>query len=409
MPTEQMLQKYAELIIKVGLNLQKGQPLVIHSPIECAQFARLCATAAYKAGASEVITDWSDELMSKITYQNAALDVLTNIPDWFKAQRMHFLRQGAASLSIDASDPDVFADVDPTVLQEYAKARRKAIKAYSDALMANHFTWCVVSVPTEAWAKKVFPGQDNATERLWEAIAKSVRLDTPDPVAAWRSHNESFARRIAFLNEKQFRNLHYKNAKGTDFTVGLADGHVWCGGAEKTIGGIEFTANMPTEEIFTTPHKDRLNGALHSSLPLNHNGVTIDDFSLTFKDGKVIDCTATKGEDLLRQLLGTDDGARSLGEVALIPCDSPISRMGILFYNTLFDENASCHFALGQSYPGCMQNGENASTEQLQSRGANDSLIHIDFMIGTSDLCITGTLSDGTFLLPVFRNGNWAF
>lgn len=408
---ENNLQKYASLIIRTGVNLQKDQTLVLSSPVECAPFARLCAKASYQAGAREVVTLWNDEQLSLLKYRHCGLDVLASYPDWCVQARMQYLNEGAAYLSIAAEDPELFAQIEPEKMQLAAKASHAALREFYDATMSNRNSWCVVSAPTVAWARKVFPGcadDGEAVNRLWDAIFRTTRIYEPDPVAAWAAQQRDLRMRIQWLNEKRFHALRYRNSLGTDFTAGLARGHIWCGGAEETQEGVPFIANMPTEEVFTTPDKDRLEGTLCSALPLNYNGVLIEDFSLTFERGRVVSFSACKGEDTLRCLLDSDEGARSLGEVALVPANSPIPQLGILFYNTLYDENASCHFALGEAYASCLEGGTQMSREELAAAGANASLIHVDFMVGTPDLSITGIAEDGSET-PVFENGNWAF
>ena len=274
--------------------------------------------------------------------------------------------------------------------------------------MSNENAWCVVSMPTKAWAMKVFPelSVDEAIGALWQAILESVRADADDPTLAWEAHKKALRARMAFLNRHNFRRLRYQNSLGTDLVVGLPEGHQWLGGAEKTKAGVEFIANIPTEEVFTLPHKNEVNGVVYSSKPLNYQGNLIDRFSLVFKEGKVTDCSAVIGQEVLKNLIATDDGASRLGEVALVPFDSPISNSNILFYNTLFDENASCHLAFGKAYPVCLAGGEEMDRAALEAAGVNDSLVHVDFMIGTSDLTIDGQTADGQWI-PVFRNGNF--
>jgi aminopeptidase len=299
--------------------------------------------------------------------------------------------------------------VDPSRISRQAKARGNALEAYRSAQMSNKHTWCVASVPTSAWARKVFPGmaEPQAVEALWQAIFASVRVDQADPVDAWHRHQEALNVRLRFLNDAQFAALRYRNALGTDLTVKLPDNHIWFGGGDECAAGYVFMANLPTEEVFTMPHRQGANGRIVSSMPLNHNGNLIEDFWFSFKDGVVVDYGASQGLPILKELLETDEGARMLGEVALVPHDSPISNQRILFYNTLFDENASCHFALGKAYPTCIQGGTDMDKLQLATAGVNDSLIHVDFMVGSADLCITGIRKDGSEQ-AVFIDGNFA-
>ncbi|WP_425058733.1 Aminopeptidase 2 [Sporomusa carbonis] len=405
-----MLEKYARLVIKTGINIQKDQILVITSPIECAPFARLIAQIAYQEGARDVVMNWKDELFSKIRYLHAPNQVFDEFPEWQKDFYLSYVRAGAAFVSIAASDPELLKEVDPDKVMRVQKAGNHALKEYRERIMSNKNVWCVVSVPTQAWARKVFPELpgDAAVEKLWDAIGKAVRADTADPVAAWQQHANDLKKRTEYLNSKKFKMLQYKNSLGTDLQVELPDGHIWLGGAEHTPEGREFIANMPTEEVFTLPAKTGVNGTVVSSKPLNYNGTLIENFSLTFKDGRIIESKAEKGHDVLSKLIETDDGSHYLGEVALVPYDSPISNSNILFYNTLFDENASCHFAIGKAYPVCIADGDTMSKEELAKTGVNDSIVHVDFMIGTPDLEITGVTAAGE-TLTVFEKGNFKF
>lgn len=403
------LSKYASLIIKAGVNLQPGQTLVITSPIETAAFTRLLSEAAYDNGAREVIVDWNDELSKKIRYLKAPSEIFDEYPDWKKMFYRTYSEGGAAFVSIAAEDPELMKEVEPKRIMRAQKAANEANKKFRERLMSNFNTWNVVSVPTVSWAVKVFPelSEKAAVEALWEAILTSVRVDTPDPVAAWKKHKENLKKSISWLNGQQFHQLHFMNSLGTDLTITLPEGHIWTGGAEVSQQGVDFIANMPTEEVFTLPHKMGVNGHVVSAMPLQYNGNVIDNFTMTFRDGKIIDYTAEKGYESLKGLIETDEGSAYLGEVALVPFDSPISNTGILFYNTLFDENASCHLALGKAYPVCLKNGAAMDKSALEAAGVNDSLVHEDFMIGTSDLTITGITPAGE-RVPVFENGNYA-
>lgn len=404
------LEKYADLLVRTGINIQKDQLLVITSPIECAEFARIVTEKAYDAGAKEVIVRWLDELSSKIRYDRASEEVFEEVPEWLVPYLEGYAKKGAAFLRIAASDPEVMKDVDPKRIAKENKTLSQALEGYRSRLMSNKNVWCVASIPTEAWAKKVFPdvSADQAVQKLWDAIFKAVRVDQEDPVAAWKVHQDNLNERIAFLTKNKFKALHYKNSIGTDVIVDLPEKHVWFGGGEESADGTHFVANMPTEEVFTLPHKDGVNGKIVSSMPLNHNGNIVDKFSLTFKDGLVVDFDAEKGYETLKELLNTDEGAKRLGEVALVPYDSPISNQKILFFNTLFDENASCHFALGKAYPICVDGGEEMDQDALKEAGANDSLTHVDFMVGTEDLSIVGIKEDGS-KVTVFENGNFVY
>lgn len=404
-----ILQKYANIIVKTGINLQKGQILVITSPVDCAYFTREVAEIAYKEGAKDVVINWADDLFSRIRYLLAPKEVFEEFPEWRKELYVSYSRQGAAFLKIESEDPEVMKGVDPTRIAEWARTTQTAVKEYMDRLMSNKNSWCIAAIPSAAWARKVFPAlsEEKANEKLWEEILKAVRADREDPVAAWNEHKENLKRSMDFMRSNNFKLLHYKNSIGTDLRVELPDGHVWLGGSEYTKDNIEFIANMPTEEIFTLPQKSGVNGKVVSTKPLSYNGSIIDKFSMTLKDGKIVDYTAEKGYDALKGIIETDEGSHYLGEVALVQNDSPISKSGILFFNTLFDENASCHLAIGRAYP-CLKNAANMTEEELERAGVNNSLMHVDFMIGSPDLEITGITAEGKEV-PVFRNGNFAF
>lgn len=405
-----MQRAYAELIVKTGLNIQQGQTLVITSQLECAPFVRTVAEAAYQAGARDVVVNWRDELLAKIRFMNAPDEVFHEFPDWQKDFYMSYALKGAAFLRISVEDPELMKDVDPSRIAAAQKAGSIAMMEYMDRTINNKNPWCVVSAPTKAWAKKVFPQLDDeaAVEKLWSQILQSVRADQDSPVAAWEKHKETLKSRTDWLNQYRFKELQFQNSLGTDLSVELPEKHLWLGGSSLTQDGIEFIPNLPTEEIFTLPKKTGINGRVVSSMPLNSNGNLIEDFSLTIESGKIVDYAAKKGYETLKNLLETDEGASYLGEVALVPYDSPISNTNILFYNTLFDENASCHLAIGRAYPVCLTGGDSMDKDELLSQGANQSLIHEDFMIGTKDLTITGITQSGE-KIPVFVEGNFAF
>jgi aminopeptidase len=410
MQFEENLKKYAELVISMGVNLQKGQQMVLRTPIECADFARLLAETAYQHGAKEVIIQWKDEQFAKIKYTYSPLEVFETMPRWQADFNNSYAESGACFVTIAADDPELLAGVDPAKLIAGAKASHAACKPFYDRIDSGELVWNIISVPTAAWAKKVFPNcsKERAMEQLWNAIFKAVRVDTPDPVAAWARHRDSFQAKKDFLNGKQFCTLHYTNSLGTDLTIGMPDHHIWEGGGDVAQNGVEFFPNMPTEEVFCAPHRNKVNGKVVASMPLNHNGNLITNFSFTFRNGEIVDYSAETGAEILEHILKTDDGSRRLGEVALVPSRSPISDMKILFYNTLFDENASCHLAIGSAYQSCVQGGLRMSKEELLQIGLNDSVNHIDFMIGTEDLKIVGTDADGKETI-VFEEGNWAF
>lgn len=404
-----LLDKYAKLVICTGVNLQKGQKLVINAPIECNDFARRVAKAAYEAGGRDVSINWQDERFARLRYDMAANDVFDEFPQWLHDKFQAYMEDGVAVVSIHAADPSVFKGVDSDKLMRKQRADGLALLDYRSAIMNNKLRWCVVSIPTAAWAMKVFPGlkEEQAISRLWEAILSAVRIgDDNDPVRAWQQHVDFMKRAHQFLNGLKLRELHYTNSMGTDLKIRLPEGHIWAGGAELSADQVWFVANMPTEEVYTLPERNGVNGVVYSSKPLSYRGNIIEGMRLVFKDGKAVEATAVTGEEALKQLLTADEGSSYLGEVALVPFDSPISNSGILFFNTLFDENAACHLAFGRAYPTCIQGGEDMDSLELAQHGVNDSIIHEDFMIGTADLDITGITDDGR-QVQIFKDGNF--
>ena len=404
------LIKYASLAVNIGVNIQKDNILVISSPIETAEFERLITEEAYKSGAKDVIVHYGDQKLTKIKLENSSLETISNIPEWQAESYNYYARQEACFISISASDPDGLKGVPVEKIGASQKARTSALKEYFDNSMSNKCRWCVLSVPTLSWAKKVFPkvSDDEAMESLWDVIFKTVRVDTENPVNAWKKHNAYLEEKIKFMNNNNFKSVHLKSANGTDLNIELPEGHIWAGGSEGDVNGIPFNANIPTEEVFTLPKKTGVNGIVYSSKPLSYGGNLIDNFSITFKDGKAIDFTAETGYDVLKQMLESDEGAKYLGEVAFVPYNSPISNSKLIFFNTLFDENAACHLAFGRAYESCVKDADKYSEEELEKIGVNNSVIHVDFMIGTSDLEITGINKNGE-TIQIFSNGNWAF
>ena len=404
------LIKYASLAVNIGVNIQKDNILVISSPIETAEFARLITEEAYKSGAKDVIVHYGDQKLTKIKLENSSLETISNIPEWQAESYNYYARQEACFISISASDPDGLKGVPVEKIGASQKARTSALKEYFDNSMSNKCRWCVLSVPTLSWAKKVFPkvSDDEAMESLWDVIFKTVRVDTENPVNAWKKHNAYLEEKIKFMNNNNFKSVHLKSANGTDLNIELPEGHIWAGGSEGDVNGIPFNANIPTEEVFTLPKKTGVNGIVYSSKPLSYGGNLIDNFSITFKDGKAIDFTAETGYDVLKQMLESDEGAKYLGEVAFVPYNSPSSSAKLIFFNTLFDENAACHLAFGRAYESCVKDADKYSEEELEKIGVNNSVIHVDFMIGTSDLEITGINKNGE-TIQIFSNGNWAF
>ena len=406
---DEKLREYARLLVRVGLNVQKGQTLVISSPVECAFFARLCAAEAYDAGCREVVMNWSDDALGRMKYLRAEDSVFDTVPLWRRHFYNDYALEGAAYLAISASDPENLKGVDPGRLVRSQQASRKALKDFDRLQMCSGFPWCIASIPIPAWARKVFPDlpENEAMEKLWEAIFRAVRISGDGrAVEKWQAHLDTLARRVDRLNALDLKSLHYTNSLGTDLTVELPEGCVWEAGNDETLSGVPFIANIPTEEIFTAPLKTGVNGVVCSSLPLSHDGHIIDQFRFVVKEGRIVEAHAEKGEATLKAAVSVDEGAAYFGEVALVPYDSPISNQKILFYNTLFDENAACHIAFGEAYP-CIRGGRQMTKEQLKERGLNDSITHVDFMVGTADLNITGTTRDGR-TVPVFVNGNFA-
>ncbi|MBC8061669.1 MAG: aminopeptidase [Clostridiaceae bacterium] len=404
------LEKYSLLIIKIGINIQQDQILVINSPIECAEFTRKISEIAYKEGAREVVINWDDELSTKIKYLQGKDEIFDEFPEWRKELFISYAKKGAAFLSISASDPELMKSVKADRLIRFGKASSTALAEYRERLMSDKNVWCIASIPTKAWAKKVFQGvnEEEAVEKLWQAIFEAVRATEEDPVLAWKEHQNKLKESMAFLNENNFKYLVYKNSIGTDLKIELPKGHIWLGGSSLGPEGVEFVANIPTEEVFTLPLRTGINGKVVSSKPLNYNGNLIENFSLTFKAGRIIEFTAENGYENLKGLVDTDEGSHYLGEVALVPFNSPISNSNILYYNTLFDENASCHLAIGEAYPTCLKNGDKMTKDELKAAGVNNSIKHVDFMIGTSDLSIMG-ITDQGIEIEVFKNGNFPF
>ena len=408
---DKLLKQYGEMAVKAGVNIQPGQTLIINAPITATDLVHHCATAAYDAGAKEVVVHWSDEKLSRIKMERTEKDVLCDIKPWIQDSYLQYIRSegSAAILSITGSDPQLYKGIDVAKVNAAAIARMNALAEYRDYTMASRIQWCVIAVPSEGWAKKVFPGLsgEEAVEKLWQTIFKVSRVEG-DAVENWKQHAKQRAERRDRINDMRLEQLHFVSAKGTDLYVGLADDHLWGGVSEYSEAGVEFIPNMPTEELFTAPHKDRVNGVVYGTKPYVYNGDLIEDFVLTFKDGKVVDFDAKTGKDLLAQLLATDEGACRIGEVALVPASSPINKENVLFFNTLFDENAACHIAFGQGYPGTVKGGEKMTTEQLLEKGVNDSVIHEDVMIGSADMTITGLKPDGE-TVTLFENGEWVF
>ncbi|MFD1363493.1 aminopeptidase [Lentibacillus salinarum] len=408
MADKKTMEKYADLALRTGVNLQDNQALMINAPIEGADFTRIVARKAYEMGAKDVHINWSDDELTLLKYENAPDEVIGHFPEWKVKLHDMYAEDGAAVLSIRSTNPDLLKEIDSARVAMANKASAQAMKNFRQYTMNDRITWSIISIPTGDWAQKIFPGKarEDAVESLWDAIVKIVRVDRDDPVAAWDEHNKTLETAREILNRKKYQKLVFK-APGTDLEIGLPDGHIWKGGLAVSEQGTPFNPNMPTEEVFSLPHKYGVNGTVASTKPLNYGGNLIDGFTLTFKDGQVVDYQAEQGEETLKHLLDTDEGARRLGEVALVPHESPVSQSGLIFYNTLYDENASCHIALGKAYPTNLEGGAGMDNNQLDQHGVNDSLTHVDFMIGSEKLDIDGILEDGT-TEAVFRNGTWA-
>jgi len=405
---EQKLQNYADLAVKFGIGLQAGQRLIVRTPVESAPLVRLIAESAYKAGARLVDIMWRDDAITLARFKYAPRDSFEEFPTWQTRALAEAAEQGDAVLSIAGTDPDLLKDQDPDLVALTQHVARTHMDPFTTHLVNDGVNWSIISVPIASWAAKIFPDDrpDAQISKLWDMIFQACRVDQIDPIAAWHQHIEQLAARAAYLNAKQYAALKY-TAPGTDLMVGLTQNHIWKGGDSTTQTGISFIANMPTEEVFTAPHKDKVEGVVSSSKPLSYAGVLIENFSLTFEAGRVVKVMADKGEEVLQKVIATDDGAARLGEVALVPYSSPISQMGLLFYNTLFDENAASHMALGRAYRFCLENGKEMSNEAFAAVGGNNSLIHIDFMIGSNEMDIDGITATGE-VEPLMRAGEWA-
>ncbi|MBT2758358.1 aminopeptidase [Mesobacillus foraminis] len=403
------LVKYADLAVRVGVNVQKGQTLVVNATLDAVEFVRQVVKKAYEAGAKNVVVNWTDDIVSRTKYELAPDEAFTEYPEWRAKELTELAEQGAAFMSVVSSSPDLLKGIQPERIANFQKAAGKALAAYRQYAMSDKVSWTVVSAPSEGWAKMVFPDEPEETrvQKLWDAIFKAIRVDTENPVEAWKQHDASLHEKVDYLNSKRYKKLHYI-APGTDLTIELPEKHQWVGAGSINEKGHEFMANMPTEEVFTVPHKTGVNGYVSSTKPLSYGGNIIDKFKITFENGRITDVQAEEGEEILKQLVATDEGSHFLGEVALVPHNSPISQSNILFFNTLFDENASNHLAIGQSYAFCLEGGKKMSKEELAEHGLNESITHVDFMIGSEQMDIDGIKEDGS-AEAVFRNGDWAF
>lgn len=403
------LRSYAELIARLGVNVQPGQEVIIRSEPEQMEFLEMLTEQCYLAGASKVTVEWRSQALQKLDIKYQSDEMLGRVEPWEEQRLKEKSEKLPANIYLDSDDPDGLAGIDQDKWAKAQQARYKVTKPYRDA-MENKYQWCVAAVPGVKWARKVFPGLDDETavEKLWEAILKCSRADE-NPMEAWRAHNARLKARCEWLNSLKLRRLVYKSEmSGTDFNVGLIPQMLFMGGAEGLPdSGVLYDANIPSEEVFTTPMKGDVEGLAVATRPLSYRGVLIENFSVRFEKGRAVEVHAEKNEEALRLMIAMDDGASMLGECALVPYNSPIRESGILFYNTLFDENASCHLALGDGYSSCLEDFEKYTLEETRALGVNESMIHEDFMIGTPDLCITGITEDGREV-PIFVNGDWA-
>ncbi|MFY0520107.1 aminopeptidase [Lysinibacillus sp. UGB7] len=403
------LLRYAELAVKVGVNIQKNQYLYMSCSTDNIKLAQIITKLAYENGAKQVFVDISDDELVRTRFESAPKDTFDFFPPWKVQEREWLAEHGAAFISIISQNPDLLKGIDGEKIMTFQKASGQALANYRSLMQSDKFSWSVIAAPSKNWAAKVFPNLPEAEqmEALWEAIFAATRTNLENPVDAWRTHDQLLHDKADYLNNKQYKALHY-TATGTDLTITLPKKHIWVGGSSVTTQGQSFMANMPTEEVFTAPLKTGVNGYVSSTKPLSYGGNIIDQFTLTFKEGRIIEVQAEQGQAILESLVATDEGAHYLGEVALVPHQSPISQSGLLFYNTLFDENASNHLAIGSAYAFCIEGGKDMSPDELLANGLNQSLTHVDFMIGSANMNIDGIMDNGQ-IEPIFRNGNWAF
>ena len=403
------LKRYAKLIARVGLNVKKGQSVFIAAGLDQPEFVAMVVEECYKAGASEVYVEWSYQPVDKISSQYRSLESLSTLAPWAKAKWEYKAKNYSCRLFIESEDPAGMNGVDQAKMSAARRAIYPQVKPYRLAIENKH-QWCIAAVPGKAWAKKVFPhlSESKAVEEMWKVILKTSRADGKNPIKAWKEHNADLDARCAYLNALGLKYLVYTSSNGTNLKVELNEDGIFCGGNEKTLKGRVFNPNIPTEEVFTSPKAGAAEGIVYSTKPLSYMGELIDNFSLKFENGKVVEAKAEKGEALLKEMVSMDEGAGMLGECALIPYDSPINQSGVLFFNTLFDENASCHFAMGHGFNECLKGYENYTDEECKQHGINDSMIHVDFMIGARDTSILGITKDGKEV-QIFKDGNWAF
>ncbi len=404
---KKLIENLATAVVKSGVNVQKGEQVLVLSSVYAVELTREIVRLAYECGAKRVHVRYRDDKLAKLDFKNQTEDTLTDKPAFLYDERNYFAENGGSVINVICDDPNGLGEIDAAKITASRRADMRGLAPYYDKAMSNKIKWSIIAYPHPEWAKLMFPDLDKkaAMKKLGKYIAKTTRVDGDDPVADWKKHSENLLSRCRKLNAANIKSLHYKNSLGTDVVVGLPRGYVFSGGAEDC-GGVPFNANMPTEEVFSAPDCHNVNGVIKASLPLCYNGKIIKDLSITLKDGEIADYDAKINRDVLKGIIETDKGSRRLGEVALVPYDSPISKLGALFYETLFDENASCHFAIGRAYPTCVKGGEDMSAEELDKIGINDSDVHVDFMVGTKDLEITAETEDGK-TLKVFKNGNF--
>ncbi|MBP5312614.1 MAG: aminopeptidase [Clostridia bacterium] len=406
---QKTIRKYARLIARVGVNVQKGQLVVIDTAACCEDFAAILAEECYRAGAGKVMVEFYSDKLTKIGYRYQKLSTMKKVSKWVEEKAQEEVDENAAKILIESGAPDALKGISTKKLLEVNRARRAVMKKYRDAVEGIR-QWCIAAVPSKAWAKAVFPDERPAAavEKLWKAILDTVYVtDDNDPEAVWAERRASFTEKCEWLNSLDLRALEYKSAKGTDLKLGLIPGAMFTGGGDTSKRGVYFVPNLPTEEIFSSPMRGVAEGVVYATKPLSYNGSLIEDFSITFKDGKAVSWSAAKGADMLDTIIKLDEGASMLGEVAIVPVSSPVGRTGVLFLNTLFDENASCHLALGHGFTEVIKGWENMSKEEIEKAGVNDSLSHVDFMIGDETLDITGITGDGK-RVPILVKGEWA-
>ncbi len=402
------LRRYAKLLARTGVNVKKGQWVMVTAELDQPEFVEMVVEELYRAGAGKVTVEWSHQPLTKLHYKYMQEETLKKIEKWELEKLELRKKELPAMLYIESEDPDGLKGMDQEKFTAVRSSRTKVTKPYRDA-MENKYQWCIAAVPSEAWAKKVFPDLrygNTAVNKLWDCILAASRADGADPVRDWLRHNDELASRCDYLNRLKLVSLEYKSSNGTDFKVGLIDGGKFCGGSEETIDGNVFNPNIPSEEIFISPKAGEAEGIVYATKPLSYQGEIIEDFSVRFEGGKVVEVKAKTNQHLLEKMISMDEGAKMLGECALIPYDSPINNQGILYYNTLFDENASCHLALGRGFNECLRGYESMTLEEIKAKGINDSMIHVDFMIGSQDLEIVGVTARGE-RVQIFKDGNW--